>query len=62
MPSTIPMRIVKAEYQQPRGESQLTERGVEDVDASSGMPGALPAGTLPAGIPPEMMRRLQSGG
>jgi hypothetical protein len=46
VPTTIPMRIVKAEYQQPRGESSLTERGIED----GGVAGALPPGaTLPPG-------------
>jgi hypothetical protein len=48
VPRTVPMRIVKAEYQKPRGESQLTERGVEDVGIEAGttsgmaLPGAIP--------------------
>lgn len=35
LPSVVPMRIVKAEYQKPRGESQLTERGIEDLPAGA---------------------------
>jgi hypothetical protein len=29
LPAIVPRNIVKAEYQKPRGESQLTERGIE---------------------------------
>jgi hypothetical protein len=48
VPRTVPMRIVKAEYQKPRGESQLTERGVEDVGAEgAAAPGMAPPGAIP---------------
>lgn len=48
LPKSIPTRIVKAEYQRPRGESELTERGVEDVEGP-GMAGERPAGAPPSG-------------
>jgi hypothetical protein len=50
MPSTIPMRIVKAEFQEPRGESELTARGVEEVGAGETGPGSLPARGLRRGF------------